>query len=361
MARKRGEIINKITEEFDLHTPEKQVAVTGYLLDHRKQFNELSSKEAERLIGVYEETPGHFNFALKAYEEEQDNLRKSLLASKSANIGSHITDEDTGEVVEITPLFRDEALQVHGQIEGAFWQMATALHRIVEDRLYLALGYTSFRKYCSDTLPFKFRQAYNYALVGEKFGLRLLKDDNSVHSSAQSLESLGIKKLQLIASKAEDQIEKLISEGKIKVDGEDLSEEELTNRKVSELKEMLKNSDKKAQRAELLEEQKKNVEMERDSLAQEKKDLKEWKDKHQERAEQQDEIEAILKRAFNLKREVMREITKLGVDEMFEVATEDQRERLVLFLDAWQKSAITHKNKHIELIEMTNEQQMDIV
>jgi len=122
---------------------------------------------------------------------------------KAAVEGSHITDSETGEVVEITPELRDEALQVHGQIEGAFWQLATALARIKNEKLYLALGFDSFRGYCESTLPFKVRNAYNYALIGEKIGLRLLESGSSVQTFAHSLENVGMYKLKLIAEKAD--------------------------------------------------------------------------------------------------------------------------------------------------------------
>ncbi|MEQ9279451.1 MAG: hypothetical protein RLN83_08125 [Balneola sp.] len=205
---------------------------------------------------------------------------------------SHITDEETGEVVEITSDLRDEALQVHGQIEGAFWQLATALSRIKNDKLFLALGYTSFKGYCKDTLPFGVRNAYHYAIVGERIGARLLESNKSTNPGSQSkLEEMGIKRLRLIATKAEDQIESLINEGKISLDDIDLTSDDIANMTVKALKDQLEKEKTKSGKYELVSEQKKMLELEKEVLLKEQEEFKKRDQKYREASVTYDEME----------------------------------------------------------------------
>jgi len=218
---------------------------------------------------------------------------------KAAAEGSHITDPETGEVIEITQEIRDEALQVHGQIEGAFWQLATALARIKNEQLYLALGFDSFRGYCESTLPFGVRNAYHYALVGEKIGLRLLESGSSAKPVSHSLESIGIRKLKLIAEKAEDQINDLIREGRIKIGDELLSQDELADTSVKDLTKRLRAANDRLEKMDLLEEQKKAAEMERDYLKAENEEIKELEQEYREWSVKGKHIEDDLKEAEN--------------------------------------------------------------
>lgn len=356
-------ILNKIVDEFDLDGG-KQSYITKELFGSGVLFEFLEPDQRDKIVDIYND--GRMQTWVESYHE-QSAAEHPLEVYEGVNPGSHevaryIVDDDTGEEVQITPAMRDEALQLHGQVEGAFWQLATALARIKNERLYLALGFSSFKGYCADTLPFGVRNAYHYALVGEKIGLRLLNGDSGVNPGSRSeLEELGIKKLRLLASKAEDQIQRLIEEGKITIGSEEMDASQLADRRVSELKEMLQRANDKAQKAELLEEQKKNLELEKEALEEEAVELNAFKKRHLERAEQQDEIEETLQEMEHCKEQLMRAATRLGYSEHFDqVARDDQKERLVQFLGLLSDGVTRLKNKHFELITLINEESQDI-
>lgn len=358
--------LNKIVDEFDLDGG-KQSFITKELFGSGVLFEFLEPDQRNKIIDIYND--GRMQTWVDSYhtasrnEQELTKHESATPVSHSEEVTVQVVDDDTGEVVEITPELRDEALMMHGQVEGAFWQLANALATIKNKKLYLAIGdgYTRFKDYCADALPFGVRNAYRYALVGEKIGLKLLEGGSDATPVSQKLEQVGIRKLYLLSSKADDEIKKLISEGKINLDGEDLTPDDLADRRVSELKEMLKNANEKAQKAELLEEQKKNLELEKEAVEEEVDALAEFRHRHLERAEHQQDIENTLEAMEYHREQMMKMAARLGYDEEFDpVAREDQKERLVRFLNVLADGTTRLKNKHGQLMLIINEESQDI-
>ena len=213
-------------------------------------------------------------------ETEETNTVTSVNSSahqeglQIQQVGQIIKDE-SGENVRITEELQQEALKAHGQLEGAFFQLANALYNIKENKLYTALGFTSFRHYCKETLPFGVRSAYDYAMIGERYGQKLLAD--GVNSSAQ-VEQVGLKKLKMIAQNADEQVNKLITEGKIEVDNEEYTTEELKKTTLKKLQQELKKLKPEAERAKELEYNQRLLEKENRDLQKDNKELDEYRE-----------------------------------------------------------------------------------
>lgn len=89
-----------------------------------------------------------------------------------------------------------EAISLHNQIVESgntaatyLLEMARGLKRMRDQKLYTALGYTSFEDYAEQMAGIKQRQAYKYIATYERFGEKFLLDHGS----------LGITKLELLA------------------------------------------------------------------------------------------------------------------------------------------------------------------
>lgn len=254
------------------------------------------------------------------------------------DVGEQVRDE-SGEVIEITQEFRDEALKVHGQIEGAFFQLANALYSIKEQKLYTALGFVAFRDYCKETLPFGVRSAYNYAMIGQQYGAKLL---NSSSVDDSEIAKIGIRKLKLISDSGEEQVNSLISEGKIEVDEEEYTTEQLQKTTVNKLKQQLKKSNETAERAKELEYQKQLIDKENQDLMRENKELEQYK---QVREIEQD-IRSGLDQAGRHIENASRLITAMEVTD----APEHIQQEFVKRLDYFFELLEAHRDRNADLI-----------
>lgn len=354
--------LNEIADQNNIST-EGEKAISKVIAGHDWHWHQIPQAYAVEVLSEIElHGIGKVqNWGLSGKRPSEDPHLETVTDDSSLHSNAEIfqiTDKKSGELVNITQRDRDQALQAHGQIEGAFWQIANALHRIVEERLYLALDYTSFEAYCADTLPWKARQAYDYALAGGEFGRKLLGDGEK-HERADNIESMGISKIKLLASKASDQVDRLIQEGKIMIGEDELTDEQIADMRVKDLRQQLKEADEKAARAELLEEQKKNLEMQNESLAEEKEDLAGWKETHRERAETQDDIAAIIERCYQLAKDMNASLMELKLQDMMEVASEDQRQELVTLLDMLGDRINGQRKRFSVVIEEIYDKQMD--
>lgn len=252
--------------------------------------------------------------------EKKDNGTALELAHNDEIVGTEVIDED-GEVVTITQELREAFLMDHGKVEGAFWQIAFALAKIRNMKSYLAAGFTGFEDYASKALPLGLRQAYGYALVGDSFKEY---EDKLLHSSAGNY---GITKAKLIASQGEKEVRRLMKKGKIKFGEKMLSEEELENSTVKDLRALLKLAEQdaekykeKAGKAELLEEKLKNAELEM-------QDLQEFYKENKDDATQNDEIQALLEKASNHLVWLRRELLPVNTNRRYEEGRETPRDK----------------------------------
>lgn len=276
---------------------------------------------------------------------------------------SHFTDKESGEVIELTTEFVNRAHEVQGFISGSFYLLAEGLAAMADEKLYGAFGYESFKEYCMQELDFGVRQAYRYAVIGRSVSPHLQLSNSDKNESAKSISHLnkvGTTKLSEIIKRAEDQVQSLIQEGKISIGEDELTADEIADRKVKELRAMLANASEKAQKAELLEEKLRGSELENEVLAEKNANLEDFKHKHKERAESQDAIAAIIEEASKLNQRAAAALSKLDPEEMFTVATEAQQETLVATLKTMRDMVAGQCNKHIELMESVTERQIDL-
>lgn len=117
----------------------------------------------------------------------------------------------------------------HGQAMAGAIITAMAIRRIFDEKLYLDLGCSSRDEYINRMLPFGRKQAYQYHKVAGKFAPYL--------ESGESIEELGIRKLNELAKLDQPDIEALL-EGKEIGEGDDkvsLAEiREASSREVSD-------------------------------------------------------------------------------------------------------------------------------
>jgi|AntDeeMinimDraft_6_1070357.scaffolds.fasta_scaffold03500_7 SpoU rRNA methylase family enzyme len=238
------------------------------------------------------------------------NDSSSLEITKNNDIvDSEVVDED-GEVVVITQELRDSFLMDHGKIEGAFWQMAFALSKIKSRKSYLAGGFKSFNEYASKVVPLGVRQAYGYAIVGDRFSdyeKKLLKED---------APNLGIEKAKMIAAQGEEEVHRLMETGEINIGDYLITTDDLENDTIKTLRARIslaedakKAAEEKAAKSELLEEKLKNATME-------KEELEAFHQENKERVDEEIKMKEMLDDAWHKITQV-RKVSQLNLDSVY--------------------------------------------
>lgn len=161
-------------------------------------------------------------------EQEIKEVAEVALAEKQTFV---VFDEDSQQNVKITPAMRDEALSVHNRIQGALFEIASALHEIQEKRLYLAMGFSSFKDYYT-SYGFSRSSVYRQKRIGEKFPTWGTLDEKT----EQLLQSLGAHKLYEFTRLSQDQVKLLLEGNSIdNGNGESIDLEEFKSSTVSEV------------------------------------------------------------------------------------------------------------------------------
>ena len=111
-------------------------------------------------------------------------------------------DSESGEeVADISPQYA-EAVRCHSDIiagaelaQQGLYQMAAGFKRMRDEKLYKALGYSSFEGYCEKETGLKRRQVYNYISIVERLPAEFV----------QSTAQIGSEKLKLLSTLTEEQ------------------------------------------------------------------------------------------------------------------------------------------------------------
>lgn len=189
--------------------------------------------------------------------------------SKEEIIGE-ILDQETGKFVDITTDMQRHASYVHNQVLMGAFISAISIKKMFDDKLFLGMNCTSRDEYIDTMLPFGRRQAYKLYQVANKFdavsqsltgnGLtQIVSGDASdlVHLSAlgentnetventNNIVGLGINKLYELTKLEDDDLKDLIKKGKIKIDGADVTIEDIKDTTAKELSRILHESTKK--------------------------------------------------------------------------------------------------------------------
>lgn len=183
------------------------------------------------------------------------------------------------------------ALILDSKLEDALLESYQYMAEIVDHKLYIELGFTSAKDYFQ-TKRINVSQLYVYAQIGREF-----KPYLSDPKHKETFKRLGTSKIGLIASKLSDQIDPFMQGGTIEIGDEVYTVEDINNSTVKQIEERLKALSKKLEKTELLEEQKKSLELENKAILK-KLDEAEARDaKYREISETEAQIEADLNEA----------------------------------------------------------------
>lgn len=223
---------------------------------------------------------------------------------KKQQIATSVFDGETGEMAEVTAEGQRMASYLHQQVLLGVFISATAIKKMFDEKLYLALGCQTKEEYCL-TLPYGYRQAnklYQIAakfedvsknLIGEGFtGISssgMLENMNSSsHLNEKDIASLGITKLYQLTRLEDENIKELIKEGKTELGGGEISIEEIKEMSAKEVSRTVSEATKKykAKIAQLTEEnallsaEKKQTEKELSALKEKEIELEEIENKY---------------------------------------------------------------------------------
>ncbi len=153
---------------------------------------------------------------------------------------SKIFDENFGIDVVVTSELREAAIKVHQTILVSgqmailgFWELGRSLKTMRDDKLYLALGYTSFEAYCKEELKVDRRFAYERIQISETF------DRDTVRMCGQQFS-----KLRLLVRLSEGERKELLSEPQIiPSTGQAKAIKEMTVHELEQVKKALNDAD----------------------------------------------------------------------------------------------------------------------
>ncbi len=171
-----------------------------------------------------------------------------------------VFDAETQEWKKISQNEQQLASYMHNQIMAGVYYSAAALTKMLDEKLYIALGCESRDEYIDTMLPYSRRQAYILLAIGRKFsgilgGIsqnklisagsddgvqeRALNDNMSENTEIgvheRALNELGIKKLYEMTKFEDSEIEELLNTGSTRINGNDFSLEEIKEKSAKDL------------------------------------------------------------------------------------------------------------------------------
>lgn len=191
-----------------------------------------------------------------------------------------VYDEETDKFVLIPIEEQRNANYVHQQLVMGALMMAIGISKMFNEKLYLALGYSSRDEYIDLGLPIGRTQAYRLYTIGMKFTAteKLLTDDGNVislmkqlpapgqispingtegienepnneelKSNAAKILGFGMTKLFELSSLEDDELAKLIKTGKVSLAGGDLTIDDVIDTTTKELSKKLREMKSKYQ------------------------------------------------------------------------------------------------------------------
>lgn len=164
--------------------------------------------------------------------------------SKPAQPGLVVFDPESQEHLSFTDTQVYEAEELDRSLRRSVLEIALNLKRILDDRLYLALGFETRQDYIEQRLPFGKVQAYSYKGIGDAFAPLLLAsgDSGNVHRvNTEDLSDLGVKRLDLLRQMDRERLHRLVREGVLDLgDGETLTLQEVKGESVAKLGERVR-------------------------------------------------------------------------------------------------------------------------
>lgn len=178
----------------------------------------------------------------------------------SKQTGLTIFDREKKRYITIDTEQQQFAAMVHQQVLLGVFVSAIALKKIIDDKLFLALGCETQEEYFESMTPYSSRQGYRLLTIARKFdsvygalGSNEIKQisegkvtpvshgKGSKHViNAEKLGELGIRKLYELAKFEDEELKELIKKGKAKINGEDISLDEIKDMTARELTKQVK-------------------------------------------------------------------------------------------------------------------------
>lgn len=163
---------------------------------------ELTWNKAAKLVHEYIKEKNTGNI-----EEQIDEINALVSSSPDEDPDDDYNadyNDDEGEDDEVTDIAPRvaEALRCHSEIlagaelaQQGLYRMATAFRQMRDEKLYKALGYSSFESYCEKETGLKKVQVYSYIKIVERLPAEFV----------QSTERIGVQKLALLSTLSEEQ------------------------------------------------------------------------------------------------------------------------------------------------------------
>lgn len=245
----------------------------------------------------------------------------------------HITDESTGELIEITLEMRDRALIVDSNLKKSMLDGFIAMSEMIDEKLYLALGFQSAKSYFSD-LQISSSTAYLNAQIGREFRQALSSGDKSVQSIGHSVAGLGIAKLSSIIERGTESFQKLIREGTLEIGDDELTIDDIKRTSSRELKKELNELKKAQEKVGTLEYELKFAEKELEAANKELEDLKRFSPVRDSSVE----YRAAIKISLNHFELSVKELRRINPEELSDADQADLRTKANMMydlLEAW--------------------------
>ena len=152
----------------------------------------------------------------------------------------------------------DRAKELDRKATGGIYQLIYALKEISENELFIELGFSSMQAYCSQRLNFSATSAFNYMQITEKFGKFLSPSESKIHisnsldnndlqNSPRGISELSYHKLYQLSRLPEKQIENLMNESFVKINGKTITFDKIKEMSRQDLAEII-SSEKKAEK-----------------------------------------------------------------------------------------------------------------
>lgn len=330
--------LQNIADEHNLDG-DKQCAVSSYLIRHGSLFEHLDDVEAKSLLSSLDD--GNIEKIIEAALNEWvgESVRTSA-HSESVHTYAH------SEMHVSTEERHQRALILDAKLEDALLESYQYMAEIIDEKLYKELGYDNARAYF-EAKQITVNQAYKYALIG-----RTYKPYLSDPAARKKITDLGTSKIESIARNLEDQIPALMAGDTIRLGDEEYTAEDLKEFTVREVREEIKKANKKLEDYEVVKEQKKNAELERDHLAKENEELKGIEKEYRNRSIKQAQVVEDLDDVIKHWAKVQKLITRIELDE----CTDDVKRRLADIITDIQRDGKRLAKNHMEtMLEFEHE------
>lgn len=170
------------------------------------------------------------------------------------------TEED--KMIPITDEQIRTASYIHQQVLLGVFVSAMAIRKIFDDKLYYALGCQSKEEYCDNMLPMSRMNAHRYYVIASKFDSVAKQLSNNdlepislsngsanvttlLQTGGEKLEELGISKLYELTKIDDDDLGELIKNGSARINGEEITLDELKDMTFKEASKLIKKATQK--------------------------------------------------------------------------------------------------------------------